>query len=104
MTAPHRKRATAPPTTLDDLPMFASDEDIATALVGKDAASKWLRERLPVIQSKPGFPPIDDFHGGRPVPLVKRFYENYLGLPADGHGKPDGREDENAWRKPRHRA
>lgn len=92
-----------PPTKLDDLPMFAGDREIAEALVGRLAAEKWVKERLPTLAQRPGFPAIDAFHGGRPVPLVKRFYENYLGLPADAKGKPDGKEDDSAWtrRKPR---
>lgn len=90
--------------TLDDLPLFATDEAIAEAIVGKKAAPKWLAERLPTLASKPGFPPIDPFHGGRPVPLVRRFYANYLGMPASGNGACDGKEDESAWRGSRRRA
>lgn len=92
------------PVRLDDLPMFASDQQIAEAIVGKHAAEKWLRERLPTLASKPGFPPIDPFHGGRAVPLVKLFYSNYLGVPAGRTGQPDGQEDESAWRKSKRRA
>ncbi|MER9270449.1 hypothetical protein [Mesorhizobium sp. M0643] len=77
--------------------MFANDEDIAEALVGKLAAKKWRKEPMPTIAKLPGFPAIDAFHGGRPVPLVKRFYENYLGLSAGQKGKPDGKEDETVW-------
>ncbi|WP_288142837.1 hypothetical protein [Mesorhizobium sp.] len=73
--------------------MFATDEAIAEALVGKLSAQKWVRERLPILTQKPGFPAIDAFHGGRPVP---RFYETYLGL-ANHSGKPDGKEDASAW-------
>lgn len=89
--------------TLDELPLFASDRDIAEALVGKAAADKWVRERLPGLANKPGFPPIDPFHGGRPVPLVKKFYEHYLGVVA-GVVKAEIVEDEGVWRRSRRQA
>jgi hypothetical protein len=92
------------PSPLDALPVFASDFDIAVALVGKKAAPDWIRSRLPAIEKVPGFPKVDALHGGRPVPLVKLFYENYLRLPASGSGLPDGDEDEGAWKRPRRKA
>ncbi|GLS29918.1 hypothetical protein SAMN04488498_110185 [Mesorhizobium albiziae] len=88
---------------LDRLPMFASDREIAEALVGKSAAGAWLT-RLPTLEAKAGFPKVDAFHGGRPVPLVRLFYRNYLHLPDDMKGVPDGGEDEGAWKKSRRRA
>lgn len=68
-------------TTLDSLPMFASDRQIATALVGRSNADLWLKRTLPILESR-GFPRIDALHDGRPVPLVKRYYDNYLGANA----------------------
>ncbi|BCH22317.1 hypothetical protein MesoLjLb_21020 [Mesorhizobium sp. L-8-3] len=35
--------------TLDDLPMLASDRQIAEAIVSKEIAEKWLRQRLPTL-------------------------------------------------------
>ncbi|ESZ52800.1 MULTISPECIES: hypothetical protein [unclassified Mesorhizobium] len=84
--------------TLDDLPMFASDEQIAEAIVGKDKAGKWMRERLPTLANKPGFPAIDEFHGGRPVALVQRFYENYLGTGSTTATAPPGKADASQWK------
>ncbi|RWO95095.1 hypothetical protein [Mesorhizobium sp.] len=92
------------PLRLDDLPLFATDKQIAEAIVGKDMAEKWVRERLPTLAKKPGFPAIDDFHGGRPVALVIRFYGEYLKLPGQSAGKPDGQEDESAWNRRKRRA
>lgn len=89
----------ARPIRLDDLPMFASDQQIAEAIVGKDAAKKWLDERLPTLASKPGFPPIDAFHGGRPVKLVARFYDEYLGGGTSPGSAPRGIEDVSAWKR-----
>jgi len=92
------------PLRLDDLPMFATDRQIAEAIVGKDKAEKWMRERLPTLASKPGFPPIDPFHGGRPVKLVARFYDEYLGVGKSGAPGPRGVEDVRAWKPSRRRA
>ncbi|KQZ20309.1 hypothetical protein ASD50_21700 [Mesorhizobium sp. Root552] len=91
------------PLRLDDLPMFATDQQIAEAIVGKDMAEKWMRERLPTLASKPGFPPIDAFHGGRPVKLVARFYDEYLGGNDRSAAAPRGVEDVNAWKPSKHR-
>ena len=89
---------------LDSLPLFASDLAIAEAIVGKKYAAEWARDRLPTLASKPGFPPIDALHGGRAVPLVKRFYESYLGITGGSFGVPDGPENPAAWKRPRQRA
>lgn len=83
---------------LDRLPMFASDRDIAEALVGKAGAKRWL-DRLPTLEKLPGFPQVDAVHGGRAVPLVRLFYSNYLRLPAEMKGMPDGEEDASAWKR-----
>lgn len=92
-------------SALDDLPLFATDEQLAEAIVGKKAAKDWMQKRLPTLAGKPGFPPIDEFHGGRPVSLVKRFYNNYLGeASADRAGRPDGAENESAWTRSKRRA
>jgi hypothetical protein len=93
-----------PPSPLDSLPLFASDQAIAEAIVGKKDAKKWLLDRLPTLESKIGFPKIDPVHGGRAVPLVRLFYQNYLRLPEDMKGPPDGEEDETAWNRSRRRA
>lgn len=91
-------------SSLDKLPLFASDQEIAEAVVGKTHARKWIRERLPMLEKQPGFPKIDSVHGGRAVPLVRLFYANYLGLPRGGIQLADGQENEGAWRRSRRRA
>ena len=89
---------------LDRLPMFASDAELAEAIVGKKNARQWLLY-LPALEAKAGFPKVDEIHGGRPVPLVRLFYINYLRMPGDMKGAPDGVDDEAAWnRKARERA
>ena len=89
-----------PPITFDDLPLFATDEEIARAIVGDARAKEWVKTRLPTLAKKPGFPPIDPFHNGRPTWLIRRFYEQYLGVAGlnSKPGPPDGQEDPSAWR------
>lgn len=80
---------------LDALPLFASDREIAVAVVGKTRAAHWERHTLPLLETK-GFPIVDALHRGRAVPLVKRFYESYFGLTAGfAMGAPDG--EERVW-------
>ena len=88
---------------LDQLPMFASDGQLAEAIVGKKHAALWI-SRLPVLEAKLGFPKVDDFHGGRPVPLVRLFYLNYFRIIDGVRNPPAGVEDEAGWnRKARER-
>jgi len=84
---------------LDQLPMFASDGQLAEAIVGKKHAAMWI-SRLPVLEAKLGFPKIDDFHGGRPVPLVRLFYLNYFRMLDGVRHPPDIMEDDAAWTRP----
>lgn len=82
---------------LDKLPMFASDLDIAHAIVGKGRAAEWKRDILPALERK-GFPGKDPAHGGRPVPLVRRFYNSYFGITAGvAMAKPDGEDSVGTW-------
>ena len=78
---------------LSRLPLFATDPEIAAALVGADRAEDWLETALPVLEKLPGFPKVDPLHGGRPVPVLILFYETYLRLPS-ARGLPDGVEGE----------
>ncbi|MFC3326176.1 hypothetical protein [Mesorhizobium cantuariense] len=84
--------ATVTNAALDKLPLFATDLEIAVAIVGKQNASRWKREVLPALEHK-GFPRWDSFHQGRPVPLVKKFYAHYFGVTAGfAMARPDGKE------------
>ncbi len=86
------------------LPMFASDKEIAVAIVGSTRASKWLKESFPTLAARSGFPKIDEFHGGRPIPLVKLFYEGYLGVTGLHPGwKAGGKENLDVWKKSKRR-
>ena len=78
--------------TLDALPLFATDKEIAIAIVGKTSASYWLTAILPALERK-GFPRKDPAHKARAVPLVKKFYEGYFGITAGfAMSQPSGEE------------
>ena len=88
-----------PVRTLDELPLFASDEEIAVAVVGPDRAAEFLTRMLPTLELD-GFPKKDPFYGGRAVSLVKAFYEAKVGLrfaPPERVAVQDGPEDPSAW-------
>lgn len=82
---------------LDKLPVFATDQEIAVAVVGKERASMYVKAVIPMLERQ-GFPTVDPLHDGRPVPLIKRFYEDYMGITAGFRvAAPDGKEDWSAW-------
>ncbi|MER9883900.1 hypothetical protein [Mesorhizobium sp. M0118] len=77
---------------LDRLPLFATDMEIATAIVGRARADYWRKAILPALE-KSGFPGLDPLHKARPVPLVKQYYALYFGITLGFTlAKPDGEE------------
>lgn len=91
------------PLAFANLPLFATDAEIASAIVGKDRAERWRKERLPTLAAQPGFPPVDQFHNGRAVPLIWKFYQHYLHIEERGNSvyAPPGRENRAAWKSSR---
>lgn len=87
---------TFPPSPFDRLPLFATDDEIAIAIVGKSRASAWKRGALRLLDGK-GFPPVDVLHGGRPVPLIRKWYNQYLGIDKSYIQAPDGPENSDVW-------
>jgi hypothetical protein len=87
------------PTTLAALPLFATDQQLAVAIVGKGRAAMWVKRTLPMLEAR-GFPRFDALHEGRPVALVKKYYDTYLGVNASyvstGASTP---EDPESWVK-----
>lgn len=75
---------------LSALPLFAADQQLAVAIVGKERAAMWIKSVVPQLERK-GFPRVDPLHDGRPVPLVVKFYDAYLGVTA-GFAPVDGEE------------
>lgn len=88
---------------LAKLPLFATDREIAMAVVGKERATMWVKTVIPQLERK-GFPRIDPLHNGRPVPLVRKFYEGYWGITAGFQAtRPDGPENLAIWTDPKPR-
>jgi len=84
--------------TLDALPLFATDREIAVAVVGKAGAEHWRKAVLPTLEAKNSFPKVDSLHKGRPVPLIMRYYQNYMGLRDDDVVRDsEDVEDLTAW-------
>lgn len=75
---------------MKDLPLFATDHQLAVAIVGKVRAAMWIKTVIPQLERK-GFPRVDPLHDGRPVPLVLKFYDGYFGL-TSGLAAVDGEE------------
>jgi len=59
--------------TLDELPAFASEDDLAAALMGTGKTTAF-RAILPLLEAR-GFPKVDGLMGGRYVPAVKAFFD-----------------------------
>lgn len=84
--------------SLDNLPLFATDKEIAVAIVGPKRATDWLKTNFPTIQAKQGFPKMDAFHGGRPVIKVAKFYETYIGATGPGiNAAPHVQDKVGTW-------
>ncbi|UHS61070.1 hypothetical protein HRR99_05845 [Agrobacterium vaccinii] len=82
---------------LNKLPIFASDKEIALAIVGRTVADEWIKHILPKLEAR-GFPLIDSLHGRRPVPLVKKYYDQYLGVSTSYiQSGPTPEEDKTLW-------
>ncbi|MBO9124823.1 MULTISPECIES: hypothetical protein [unclassified Rhizobium] len=84
----------------DNLPLFATDIELATAIVGKARAKEWAKARLPTLSNRPGFPKFDEFHGGWPVALVAAWYENSW-FPGQADRSTRELENPSAWKKSR---
>lgn len=89
----------APVVTLENLPLFAEDREIAQAIVGAndEKIRNWLAS-LPALESD-GLPKRHTVYG-RYVPGVKQFYERRYGC---GLSKAalGSHEDEKPWPKSR---
>lgn len=62
------------------LPEFASDAEIAVALVGKARAAE-AEALFPALEAS-GFPHVDPRFNARYVPAVRRFFDVEYGLAA----------------------
>ena len=90
--------------TIDDLPLFASDEEISEVVMGAGKVKEWLAI-LPLLERR-GLPAIDGLTGGRYVPAVKRFFDLEYKV-EDGSNQvaasPHAAAELGAWKGKKHR-
>jgi hypothetical protein len=79
------------PISLADLPLYASDDELGAAILGRERAREW--PGLAAALERKGLPPVDVLHKGRYVPAVKRWYDLRNGLGGiTGLERVDGKE------------
>jgi hypothetical protein len=82
---------TTRPISLADLPLYASDDELGAAILGRARAREW--PGLAAALERKGLPPVDALHKGRYVPAVKRWYDLRNGLGGIAGLEPiDGKE------------
>jgi hypothetical protein len=75
---------------LDDLPLFADDQVLGSALLGLRRAGEWTN--IVPIYERRGFPKVDAVMGGRYVPAVTAFFDREYGIGSATLSAPDGIE------------
>jgi hypothetical protein len=85
---------------LDDLPLFADDLALGSALLGVRRAGEWAN--LVPMYERRGFPKVDPVMGGRYVPAVRAFFDLEYGVGASTLSAPDGIE--RPWKELKRRA
>lgn len=87
---------------LDSLPLYASDEQIGAAILGKARAKEWCVIALGL--ERKGLPAVDPIHRGRFVPAVRQWYYARHGIGGLPLEKADGPEDWSWMQKSKRRA
>jgi hypothetical protein len=88
--------------TLDQLPAFASEDDLATALMGTGKTTAF-RQIVPLLERR-GFPTIDGLMGGRYVPAVKAFFDREYSVQGAAQvSAPHAPAELGTWKKNAHR-
>jgi hypothetical protein len=86
--------------TLDQLPAFASEDELAAALMGTGKTTAF-RAIVPLLERR-GFPTIDGLMGGRYVPAVKAFFDReYDVRGASQVSAPHAPAELGTWKKQR---
>jgi hypothetical protein len=85
---------------LDDLPLFADDIALGSALLGVHRAGEWSNI-VPIFERR-GFPKVDPIMGGRYVPAVRAFFDREYGVGGAALSAPDGIE--RPWKESKRRA
>lgn len=76
--------------TINDLPLFATDEQIGEAVLGFARRKEF--SALATVLEREGMPKVSPFWGGRYVPAVKRFFDHDHGLTDKAPTAPNGVE------------
>jgi hypothetical protein len=85
-------------SSLELLPLFATDDVLGAALLGSERVQEW-HQMAPLLEAR-GLPKVDDMMGGRYVPAVRAFFDHQYGLDSGGAPlAPDGVEDFGPWRE-----
>lgn len=86
----------------EDLPLFATDEELAVAIVGPVQAKHWAAATVKGLELQPGFPKIDGTQGGRYTPAVRRYYDVMHGIVPWVTLRPAHRPDNmGEWNRPK---
>lgn len=82
--------------SIENLPLFASDAEIGTVLLGSKRASEW--SALAALYERQGFPKVDPIMGGRYVPAIKAFFDKQYGVATLVPTAPDGIDRPETWK------
>ena len=78
---------------LADLPLFATDKELAEVFLGKRA---YLWPQIVAhYEGRCGMPAVDSLFGGRYVPAVVKFFDALNGITGSTFPSQDGKE--NPW-------
>lgn len=83
----------------NDLPLYASDEELGPAILGPKRAHLW--PQVAKVEEKAGLPRIQHLYGGRYTPGIKAFYDRrYRLLETQSQPEPNEEEGEsfNDWK------
>jgi hypothetical protein len=88
-------------SSVELLPLFATDDVIGAALLGPERVQEW-RQIAPMLEAR-GLPKVDPLMGGRYVPAVRAYFDHQYGLDRSGASPlaPDGVENLEAWKQKR---
>ena len=78
------------PLTWDRLPLFATDEEIGEAVLGRDRRREFAD--MAQLHERNGMPRMCPVWGGRYVPAVKAYFDAQYGLSAAVPLAPNGVE------------
>ncbi len=89
-------RRPATPPRFDDLPLFASDAELALAIMGPEHAKDFLQV-LPHFVNHHGFPKPDPLLGRRYRPAVREWLDKRWNVGMPGLPRLDGVSEQALW-------